>query len=110
MTPARDSEGRERFVLIEGLRALAAFSVLWGHAAYAWFPTGEDSMRLHVARRVAPLGVAIFFAISGFVLYRPFVVRRSRGITKMWTGRYLVRRVVRIVPAYWLALTCLAIF
>ncbi len=55
-------------------------------------------------------GVILFFLISGFLLYRPFVAARVRGAPAPRALTYGRRRVLRIVPAYWLALTVLAIF
>ncbi len=52
----------------------------------------------------------LFFAISGFLLYRPYVSARAKGRSVPNTARYARRRVLRIVPAYWVALTVLAIF
>ena len=51
------------------------------------------------------VGVAIFFVISGFLLFRPFVARQLEGRppTKMRT--YLRRRILRVIPGYWFALT-----
>jgi len=103
-------EGRRRFELIEGLRAVAVLSVLAGHAAHAWFPPGEESLRIHVVDRLLPFGVALFFCISGFVLYRPFIVRRGPAGTRVGLSSYALRRLVRIVPPYWVALTALAVF
>ena len=48
--------------------------------------------------------MAIFFLISGFLLYRPFVVAH-RGGRPVRVGDYTRRRFLRIVPGYWLALT-----
>lgn len=56
------------------------------------------------------VGLVLFFVISGFLLYRPFVAARESGRPVPSTGRYARRRVLRIVPAYWTALTLLAIF
>jgi peptidoglycan/LPS O-acetylase OafA/YrhL len=56
------------------------------------------------------VGLVLFFVISGFLLYRPFVVAREAGRPPPHTLRYARRRVLRIVPAYWVALTLLAIF
>jgi peptidoglycan/LPS O-acetylase OafA/YrhL len=56
------------------------------------------------------LGLVLFFVISGFLLYRPFVAAREAGRRPPRTGRYARRRVLRIVPAYWVALTLLAIY
>src|SRR5439155_7118876 len=56
------------------------------------------------------VGVTVFFLISGFLLYRPFVAARAgRGPAPSW-GKFWRRRGLRIVPAYWVALTALAIF
>ena len=44
-------------------------------------------------------GVAIFFAISGFLLYRPFVSARLNGAPRPAARTYLRRRILRILPA-----------
>lgn len=99
--------GNPRFPLIDALRAIAALSVLVYHTAYtsrateAWY--GGAVGRLE-------LGVALFFAISGFVLYRPFFAAHYEGRPRIRARDYLRRRFLRIVPAYWLALTVLAIY
>ena len=50
-----------------------------------------------------------FFVISGFLLYRPYASALVSGRPRPNTRRYARRRVLRIVPAYWVALTLLAI-
>ena len=55
----------------------------------------------------ADIGVALFFALSGFLLYRPFVAARMEGRPATGTGRFLWRRFLRIFPAYWAALLVL---
>jgi peptidoglycan/LPS O-acetylase OafA/YrhL len=52
----------------------------------------------------------VFFLISGFLLYRPFVAAHLDGRGGPRVRDYARRRVLRIVPAYWLALTVLAIY
>jgi peptidoglycan/LPS O-acetylase OafA/YrhL len=54
------------------------------------------------------MGVAFFFVISGFLLYRPFLAARFAGRPGPRIRDYARRRVLRIVPAYWVALTILA--
>src|SRR4051794_41795500 len=49
-------------------------------------------------------GVALFFVLSGFLLYRPFVAARLDGRPAPSAGRYLRRRLLRILPPFWLAL------
>ena len=100
--------GNPRFPLFDGLRAIAVLSVLVTHTALlsganqlAWY--GKYTARLDV-------GVTIFFLISGFLLYRPFVAAHLEGRSGPRVRDYARRRVLRIVPAYWLALTVLAIY
>ena len=50
------------------------------------------------------VGVSVFFVLSGFLLFRPFVRAHLLDQPSPSVGRYLVRRLVRIFPAYWLAL------
>jgi peptidoglycan/LPS O-acetylase OafA/YrhL len=100
--------GNPRFPLFDGLRAIAVLSVLVTHTALlsganelAWY--GKYTARLDV-------GVTIFFLISGFLLYRPFAAAHLAGHDGPRVRDYARRRVLRIVPAYWLALTVLAIY
>ncbi|MEA2211129.1 MAG: hypothetical protein QOF83_1077 [Solirubrobacteraceae bacterium] len=55
------------------------------------------------------IGVTIFFLISGFLLYRPFIAHRAGGARAPTTPDYAKRRFLRIYPAYWLILTILVI-
>jgi peptidoglycan/LPS O-acetylase OafA/YrhL len=56
------------------------------------------------------IGVTVFFLISGFLLYRPFVLARFHEAQPVRGRDFARRRLLRIVPAYWLALTVLAIY
>jgi peptidoglycan/LPS O-acetylase OafA/YrhL len=49
--------------------------------------------------------VTIFFVLSGFLLYRPYVARHLEGRRGPALRAFARRRVLRVVPAYWLALT-----
>ncbi|HVA10440.1 MAG TPA: acyltransferase family protein, partial [Acidimicrobiales bacterium] len=51
------------------------------------------------------LGVSVFFLISGFLLNRPFALAHLSGRQSPSVGRFWIRRLLRIVPAYWVALT-----
>ncbi len=50
-------------------------------------------------------GVEVFFVISGFVLYRPFAEAHLTGARGPGLGGYFRRRLLRILPAYWVVLT-----
>jgi acetyltransferase len=54
--------------------------------------------------------VIVFFAISGFLLYRPYVSAHARGRSAPRTRLYARRRALRILPGYWTVLTLLAVF
>jgi peptidoglycan/LPS O-acetylase OafA/YrhL len=102
---AAESRGPERirFPAFDGFRALAAISVLVTHVAYlsgfnTRSPLGALTARMDV-------GVAVFFMISGFLLYRPFVASRLAGDDGPRPLAYFWRRGLRIFPAYWVALT-----
>ncbi|MCW2991652.1 MAG: acyltransferase, partial [Solirubrobacterales bacterium] len=63
-----------------------------------------------VVETFGSLGVELFFVISGFLLYRPFAASRSEGRPPPDLRRYVRRRALRIVPAYWVILTVFAIY
>src|SRR3712207_9348334 len=50
------------------------------------------------------LGLVLFFALSGFVLFRPWVRAALDGGPAPRLGAYFAARGARILPAYYLAL------
>jgi peptidoglycan/LPS O-acetylase OafA/YrhL len=96
-----------RFAGFDGVRALAALGVLATHVALKVGFTVTDGRGHYVSR--LDVGVAIFFVLSGFLLYRPFVARRLAGRAGPGVRGYLRNRFLRIYPAYWLALTVLVV-
>jgi peptidoglycan/LPS O-acetylase OafA/YrhL len=85
---------------VEGMRACAAIGVVITHVA---FQTGHSS---GVDGRLLgrfDLAVAVFFALSGFLLWRGHAaaVRGLRHTPP--TGHYLRSRIVRIMPGYLVA-------
>jgi len=90
---------------MDALRALAALSVLASHVLLV-----DLGARVPGIFGALGSGVTIFFVISGFLLYRPFVAARAGGPPAPPLMAYLRRRAVRIFPAYWLALTVLSIY
>lgn len=101
--------GNPRFALFDSLRGIAALAIVSYHV---FSLTGAFS-RWGIGDLIAVLGprsLLLFFVISGFLLYRPFVAARAQGRPPPSIARYGRRRVLRIVPGYWFALTALAIF
>lgn len=97
---------QERFPRIDAMRAVAALSIVLYHLnGYTAFPsTGLQGPAFR-----ADIGVSIFFLISSFVLYRPFVAAHVRGQATPALLPYTVRRVARIVPAFWIATTIVGV-
>jgi peptidoglycan/LPS O-acetylase OafA/YrhL len=54
--------------------------------------------------------VALFFLLSAFLLYRPMIAHRAGGPASPRVIDFARRRFLRIFPAYWIALTVLAIY
>jgi peptidoglycan/LPS O-acetylase OafA/YrhL len=96
-----------RFPLLDGMRAVAVLCVVLVHCAVFG---GALSASL-AGRLLAHLnvGVTIFFVISGFLLYRPFIAHRCGGAAAPGVDSYAKRRFLRIYPAYWLVLTILLV-
>jgi peptidoglycan/LPS O-acetylase OafA/YrhL len=101
--------GNPRFMLFDSLRAIAVLGVITFHVfsitgAIARPVVGDAAVLLGAE------GPLLFFVISGFLLYRPYVAARAGGRPAPSITRYARRRALRILPAYWVALTVLAVF
>lgn len=88
----------ERVASLTGIRAVAALLVVLTHAAYTTgkYPQGFAGL---VYSRME-IGVPIFFVLSGFLLFRPWVQAAARGGPPPSVRRYAWHRVRRIMPAY----------
>ncbi|MFB4306126.1 acyltransferase family protein [Actinomadura sp. GTD37] len=85
---------------LDGLRAVAALAVLVFHvASAAGSITNPDGPRWLF--NGGQIGVPIFFALSGLLLYRPWAAAVLDGRAAPRTVEYLRKRVFRILPAYW---------
>ncbi|GAC67230.1 putative acyltransferase [Gordonia soli NBRC 108243] len=114
---AAEVPGPRRFVpQLEGMRALAALGVLTTHVAFQTRAVEIPVLGPVLGR--LDLAVALFFGLSGFLLWRPWVAAAHGGDTHGGDThcgdthgggasgghppirRYLRHRVVRIWPAY----------
>ncbi|HEY5841455.1 MAG TPA: acyltransferase [Mycobacterium sp.] len=87
-----------RVAALTGIRAVAAILVVATHAAYT---TGKyNSSYLGLVYSRMEIGVPIFFALSGFLLFRPWVKAAASGSPAPSVRRYAWHRVRRIMPAY----------
>ena len=81
--------GEHRFLVLDGLRGIAAFAVILDHVASVtlrhWFPGRY-------------LAVDFFFVLSGFVLAHAYGQRLREG--KLSVGAFLKVRLIRLYPLY----------
>lgn len=75
--------------------------VIGVHTTFLSGFTGRSGVGQYSAR--LEIGVPVFFVISGFLLYRPFAVAHFRDGTNPSFRSFWVRRLKRILPAYWTA-------
>jgi len=85
---------------VEGMRACAAMGVVLTHVA---FQTGTAGGVIGRLLHRFDLAVAVFFALSGFLLWRGHAAA-ARGLRhRPPTAHYLRSRLVRIMPGYLVA-------
>lgn len=90
---------------LDGVRALAALSVLAFHVwlyRYDRPMRGTDRSLIDRVLFEANVGLIAFFVLSGFLLYRGFARAAVTGAAPPVVREYALRRVVRILPAYYL--------
>jgi peptidoglycan/LPS O-acetylase OafA/YrhL len=80
-----------RLLVLDGWRAVSILLVLAAHL----LPLGPKS--LHLNETAGPMGMALFFTLSGFLITR-FLLEHS-SVTD-----FLLRRLFRIIPLAWLAM------
>jgi len=92
--------GQGRNTGLDGLRVVAAFAVLVTHVGGQ---TGFEFTGTPASWTVdrGDVGVPIFFALSGLLLYQPWARAALAGEGGPGVASYLVRRALRILPAYW---------
>jgi peptidoglycan/LPS O-acetylase OafA/YrhL len=101
------SERGRRAAGLDGLRALAALSVVCFHVWLYRFPDPTRIRRSGLFDYVLSdfrLGLILFFVLSGYLLYRGFARAALRRDGPVHVGVYALRRAARILPAYYLAM------
>jgi peptidoglycan/LPS O-acetylase OafA/YrhL len=93
---------RERWIpTLDGWRAIAVLMVIFCHELAGRPETGRLDM---VFAKIGPLGVQIFFAISGYLICTLLLMEADKG--RISLGAFYTRRIFRILPP---ALTYLGI-
>ncbi len=104
--------GNPRFPLVDSLRALGFLMVFTvhatGQAGIFKDPAGVPWYASYVTR--LEVALPLFFAISAFLLYRPFVAGLVGSARRPRIKSFARARALRIVPAFWVAMTLAAIY
>ncbi|HUZ27286.1 MAG TPA: acyltransferase [Streptosporangiaceae bacterium] len=96
--------GRDRLYEIDLLRLTAALAVVMYHYTFSGYQRHLTSVAfpaLSTVTRYGYLGVDMFFVISGFVVLLSAWGRRPH--------EFVISRIVRLYPAYWVAVTITAV-
>lgn len=93
-----------RFAHIDSLRAIAALLVVWMHTSelFVLFSAPSIQNQLYQVAHLMDfgrVGVVIFFAISGFV-----IPTSLRGNRLECCREFLIKRLLRLYPVYWLSI------
>lgn len=89
---ARSALGTRRFVVLDGLRGIAAFAVIVDHV---------PSLTLAALTQGRYLAVDFFFVLSGFVLAHAYQSRLDAGMS---AAQFMRLRLIRLYPMYLMGL------
>lgn len=99
-----------RFDGLDGYRGVAALLVVayhaWMHAS-PWPTQLFGGTPLHALFRNLEAGVAVFFVLSGFLLFLPFARAAVEARERPAIREFLARRAWRILPLYYVAFLAL---
>lgn len=90
------------FPNLDAYRAIGMILVMLAHVGFSSGLQFRSELGRWFVR--FDFGLPVFFIISGFLLYRPYVERLLRGREPAPTKQFLRRRAVRVFPGYWAAL------
>lgn len=108
-------EHTDHLPVLTGLRGVAALWVylyhVWGMAGHPQFNATIGDMVLDFTPLVSlgGAGVTLFFVLSGFLLSLPFAEWQAGRRDRPRPGRYFLRRLLRVFPAYYAQLALLLI-
>jgi peptidoglycan/LPS O-acetylase OafA/YrhL len=111
-----NSKQKNTIRALDGVRAIACLTVIWFHVNLITRDTktwngGDKAHTLYNALALAgAAGVTLFFVLSGFLLFMPFV--KALIFESKWPSarQFYLRRALRILPGYYFSLILLIVF
>ena len=94
-------ENMEKIASVQFLRGMAALAVVLFHFSSGYL---SEENALRQLGRYGTYGVHAFFVISGFIL--PYALYHG-GYKIRYYGKFLVKRLLRLEPAYLFCLFCI---
>lgn len=109
-----EQAGERRSARVESLRALAALAVFVGHAFELSFGNQPGLFSLDSSTKDqlligGGLGVFLFFTLSGYLLFLPFLRAQLGTRKRVELKDYARNRVLRILPLYVVVITVLSV-
>ena len=105
---AKSAEGREttsghRLRSVDALRGIACLMVAMNHTL--GIPGGGAAGQIaDLEQLLLDAGLALFFVLSGYLIGGPYIRALVDGTPAPAAAGYALRRVMRIMPAYWAAI------
>jgi peptidoglycan/LPS O-acetylase OafA/YrhL len=93
---ATKAEPRQRLAGLDGPRGMSCLGVITLHVAVFFTPAFLAATHVDFVGQL----LTLFFVLSGFLLYLPYVKRLSEGGSMPDTLTYFRHRIFRIFPAY----------
>lgn len=92
----------KRFTELDGLRGIAALAVVFSHFTGIYNFKYDNAPKPFIDFSIGAFGVQLFFLISGFVIL--MTAQRSTKVSD-----FVISRVSRLYPAYWISLIVVVI-
>lgn len=97
-----------RVAALDGLRGIAVLLVVVAHGAGATGAFNDAQLRLVLIPFDSTIGVTIFFVLSGYLI-TSILAREHQRAGRISLYNFYVRRVLRIMPAFYVLLAAVAI-
>jgi len=101
------SGGSRRVPSLDGLRAVSITAVIVSHVVFE-YRRMHDQLFVRLLSNLGPLGVSVFFGISGFII-TTLLIQEKDATGRIDLGAFYIRRVFRILPPFYVYLGVVAL-